>query len=41
MATCIASFIFGMIALSAGLYGKVGSAEAAHAEDVFRRGETA
>jgi hypothetical protein len=41
MATCIASFIFAMIALSAGLYGKVGSAEAAHAEDVFRRGETA
>ncbi|MDT4986368.1 MAG: hypothetical protein QOI74_462 [Micromonosporaceae bacterium] len=41
MVTCIASFIFAMIALTAGLYGKVGSAEDAHAENVFRHGETA
>jgi hypothetical protein len=41
MATCVASFVFGMFALAAGLYGKVGSTEAAHAEDVFRDGEPA
>ena len=41
MATCVASFIFGMFALAAGLYGKVGSAEQQHAEDVFRHGEAA
>jgi hypothetical protein len=40
MVNCVVSFIFGMVFLAAGLYGKVGSAEAAHAEEVFRRGET-
>lgn len=39
MVTCIVSFIFGMIFLAAGLYGKVGSAEAAQAEEAFRHGE--
>jgi hypothetical protein len=41
MATCIASFIFGMLFLAAGLYGKVGTAEAADAEQVYRTGQPA
>jgi hypothetical protein len=36
MITCIMSFIFGMIFLAAGLYGKVGSAEEHAAEEAFR-----
>jgi hypothetical protein len=39
VATCVASFMFGLVALTAGLYGKVGSVEDARAEDVFRHGE--
>jgi hypothetical protein len=41
MATCIASFLFGMLFLAAGLYGKVGSVEAADAEQVYRTGQPA
>jgi len=36
MVTCIMSFIFGMIFLAAGLYGKVGTAEEHAAEEAFR-----
>jgi hypothetical protein len=39
MVNCVVSFIFGMIFFAAGLYGKVGSVDAAHAEEVFRRGD--
>jgi Domain of unknown function (DUF4383) len=36
MVTCILSFIFGMIFLAAGLYGKVGTVEEHDAEEAFR-----
>ncbi len=36
MITCIMSFIFGMILLAAGLYGKVGTDEEHAAEEAFR-----
>jgi hypothetical protein len=36
MITCIMSFIFGMIFLAAGLYGKVGTDEEHDAEEAFR-----
>jgi hypothetical protein len=39
MVNCIASFIFGMVFLAGGLYGKVGTLEAADAEQIFRTGE--
>lgn len=38
MTNCVVSFIFGTVLLAAGLYGKVGSREAAAAEDEFRHG---
>jgi hypothetical protein len=38
MTTCIVSFVIGMVLLTAGLYGKVGTAREAAAEDVFRHG---
>jgi hypothetical protein len=41
MVNCIVSFIFGLITLAAGLYGKVGSHEDEEAESVFRTGEPA
>ncbi len=39
MVTCIVSFIFGMLFLAAGLYGKVGTAEQHDAEEAYRRGD--
>ncbi|NJC81107.1 DUF4383 domain-containing protein [Planosporangium mesophilum] len=41
MVNCIMSFIFGMVFLAAGLYGKVGTPEDAEAETAFRTGEPA
>jgi len=38
IATCIVSFVIGMVLFSAGLYGKVGSVEAAAAEEALRHG---
>jgi hypothetical protein len=38
MVNCIYSFVFGMVMLAAGLYGKVGSADAQAAESEFRTG---
>jgi hypothetical protein len=38
MATCIVSFAIGMVLFSAGLYGKVGSLEAAATEEALRHG---
>lgn len=38
MVNCIVSFVLGLITLTAGLYGKVGTPEAAHAERTFRSG---
>jgi hypothetical protein len=38
MTTCIVSFVIGMVLLTAGLYGKVGTAREAAAEDAFRHG---
>jgi hypothetical protein len=35
---CIVSFAFGIIAFTAGLYGKVGTPEDVEAEDAFRHG---
>jgi hypothetical protein len=37
---CIVSFGFGLVVLTAGLYGKVGPADVATAEDEFRHGAT-
>ncbi|HEY3008883.1 MAG TPA: DUF4383 domain-containing protein [Micromonosporaceae bacterium] len=34
--TCIVSFVFGMALMTAGLYGKVGPADAAQAEEAYR-----
>jgi hypothetical protein len=41
MVNCIFSFVFGMVALAAGLYGKVGSHDAEEAEMVYRTGQPA
>ncbi|MGE5827604.1 MAG: DUF4383 domain-containing protein [Micromonosporaceae bacterium] len=38
MATCIVSFVVGTVLFAAGLYGKVGSAQAAAVEEALRRG---
>jgi len=38
MATCIASFVIGMVLLAAGLYGKMGSVGAARVEEALRHG---
>lgn len=38
MATCIVSFVIGTVLFAAGLYGKVGSAQAAAVEEALRRG---
>ena len=38
IATCIVSFVIGMVLFSAGLYGKVGSIEAAATEEALRHG---
>jgi hypothetical protein len=39
MSTCIASFVFGLVTLAAGLYGKVGSTEDEDKEQIFRTGQ--
>jgi hypothetical protein len=41
MANCIFSFVFGMVALAAALYGKAGSHDDEEAESVFRTGQPA
>jgi hypothetical protein len=41
MVNCIVSFIFGMLFLAAGLYGKVGSTADEDAEQAFRTGQPA
>jgi hypothetical protein len=38
VATAIVSYVIGVLLLCAGLYGKVGSADDAHAEETFRTG---
>lgn len=38
MATCVVSFVIGLVLLTAGLYGKSGSTEAAAAEELYRHG---
>lgn len=38
MSTCIASFIIGLLLLTAGLYGKTGSAADVEREEAFRHG---
>jgi Domain of unknown function (DUF4383) len=38
MATCIVSFIVGLVLFTAGLYGRVGTAAAAAAEEALRHG---
>jgi Domain of unknown function (DUF4383) len=38
MATCIVSFVIGMVLFSAALSGRTGSVEAARAEEAFRHG---
>lgn len=37
---CVVSFLFGLLVLTAGLYGKVGPSDVAVAEDEFRHGAT-
>jgi hypothetical protein len=39
MATCIVSFIIGLVLLTAGLYGKTGSTADVQREEAFRHGE--
>ncbi|HEU4425714.1 MAG TPA: DUF4383 domain-containing protein [Pilimelia sp.] len=39
VATCVVSFVIGLALLTAGLYGKVGTAEDAEAEEAFRHRE--
>ena len=41
MVNCVYSFIFGLVTLAAGLYGKVGSHDEEEAESVYRTGEPA
>jgi hypothetical protein len=38
MATCVVSFILGLVMLAAGLYGRVGSPEQQYAEEAYRHG---
>jgi uncharacterized protein DUF4383 len=38
MATCVASFLIGVVLFTAGLYGKTGTAEDVRAEESFRHG---
>ena len=38
VATCVVSFVIGIVLLTAGLYGKVGSADDQHAEEALRHG---
>ncbi|HWH01116.1 MAG TPA: DUF4383 domain-containing protein [Pilimelia sp.] len=38
VSTCIVSFVIGLVLLTAGLYGKVGTAEFASAEEQLRHG---
>jgi hypothetical protein len=38
IATCVLSFVIGLILLTAGLYGRVGLPEQVHAEEAFRHG---
>jgi hypothetical protein len=38
MATCIVSFVIGLVLFSAGLYGRVGPRDLASSEDQFRHG---
>ena len=38
MATCVVSFVIGMVLFSAGLYGRSGSASVAAAEEALRHG---
>jgi hypothetical protein len=38
MATCVVSFIIGLVLLTAALYGKVGTAEDVRREEAFRHG---
>jgi hypothetical protein len=38
MTTCVVSFVIGLVLFTAGLYGKVATADQAAAEDRFRRG---
>jgi hypothetical protein len=39
VATCVVSFVIGIALLTAGLYGKVGTVDAARAEEAFRHGD--
>ena len=41
VATCVVSFVIGMLLFAAGLYGKAGGAEVADAEERYRHGLTA
>ena len=41
MSTCVASFILGLLMLTAGLYGKVGTEEDVRREEAFRHGRIA
>ncbi len=38
MATCIVSFVIGLVLVTAGLYGRSGSVEAAASEELYRHG---
>jgi Domain of unknown function (DUF4383) len=38
IATCVVSFVIGMVLFTAGLYGKVGTAEDIRREELFRHG---
>jgi len=38
VATCIVSFLIGLVLLAAGLYGRVGSTDQQHAEEAYRHG---
>jgi len=40
VATCVVSFLIGMVLFAAGLYGKTGGVEVADAEDRYRHGLT-
>ena len=39
MSTCIVSFIIGLVLFTAGLYGKIGTAEDIRQEEAFRHGQ--
>jgi hypothetical protein len=39
VATCVVSFVIGLALMVSGLYGKVGSPDAARAEEAFRHGD--